>query len=176
HTVQDRVDIRAGYGMNTDCVVERCVERMTVVACHRLLETAPPGREGGLFLGWDTRPIGQVVGDPEESIEGAHSAPLGPGQNTKSVVEIRCLAPGQAFAIGIRGGQGWSHRRGSAAGDFKAVRQGARRFCIPLSAPGQLGRWTTHYLEAAFHRRINVAPTNAAFSQVANAGRTAQTL
>jgi hypothetical protein len=82
-----------------------------IVSGQRLLELPPPVRQGQAFVRDGFRPIGQVVGDAHEGVQGAHGAAPRRGQQAEGVIEVAGLSPRQPFApdVGLRQGQ-----RGSA--------------------------------------------------------------
>src|SRR5215831_495093 len=71
---------------------------------------APFGQEAAL-VGGSPPSIAQIVGNAEESVEGAHGQALRARQQAETVVEVARFPPGQPVTVGVGTSQGGVHGR-----------------------------------------------------------------
>src|SRR5262245_31031783 len=82
---------------------------MLLTSSQRVVELAAKRIEPAAHLGQLARLIGQVVGDAQEGVEGAHGPVLASRQEAKGVMEVACLRPRNLFAAGIGSAEEWGH-------------------------------------------------------------------
>jgi hypothetical protein len=74
---------------------------MPILAGQHGVQIGPPLLQGRSFVENRAGPVGKIVGQAHECVQGAHGPPLCSRQDLEGGIEMHSLAPGESFTIGV---------------------------------------------------------------------------